>query len=185
MPSRTIARPTAKSDSSRGLVRDRAGAARLEVGLLVTHVTEHEVQQGPRGDADEAVVEPAGRQCAGQGVVRRPRAEAERTHRRDQLGPVAVGQHRVAQVGADRGDLDRPVAIGAPTLTAREDLVGDRCQQGLLVLEVVVQRAGLDAELGAEPSHGEVTQAVGVEHRDRVLDDVSPAVGHEVPLVDR
>ncbi len=93
MPSTTMARPDDEVRLLAGVVGDRAGAAGLAVGLLVADVAEHEVQQRPRGDADQRLVEPAGDSAPTRASygARAPRPKA--LHGRDQLGAVAIGQH--------------------------------------------------------------------------------------------
>lgn len=54
----------------------------------------------------------------------------------------------------------------------REDAVGDRAQQRLLVGEVPVQRTGLDVQGGGQTPHGEVRQTVLVENGDGPVDHV-------------
>ena len=115
-------------------------------------------------------------------VVRRPGTEAERAHGRDQLGAVAVGQHRVAQLG-HRSAVTR--SGQSPSGTGRSPRArissATAASSGLLVAEVVVERAGLDPELRAEAAHRQVGQPVGVEDGDRVLDHVVAAVAHVAP----
>jgi len=101
-------------------------------------------------------------------------------HRRHQLGAVAVGQHRVAELAADRLHPVLPFrpSGGWRASAAAQHLVRHGRQQRLLVGEVVVERARLDAELSRQPTHGQVAQAVCIEQPDGPLDDVLAVVAH-------
>ena len=167
-----------------GRAVDGAGARGLEVGLLVGGVAEHEVQQRARGDPGQLGTEAGLDEDVLELDARRLRPQPEGVHGRDQLGAVPVGQHRVAQLGADHDHPVLPAGRRAGPRAPTQQLVGDRGQQRLLVGEVVVERARLHPELGADPAHRQVAEAVRVQQRDRALDDVVAVVAHGSPHVD-
>ena len=115
-------------------------------------------------------------------AVRRPTGSAspkpEGVGGRHQLGTVAVGEHRVAQLVRVRRHPLLPGTVGHRTCAPAQHLVGDGREQRLLVREVPVERARLDAEVGGQAPHREVGQPVSVENLERMLDDVGTAVAH-------
>ena len=94
--------------------------------------------------------------------------------------PSRPGQAGVAQRVAGGAGPVVPVGVGQRPRAPGQDLVGDGGQQRLLVGEVVVERAGLHPELGAEPAHREVGQPVVVEDAQGPGDDVLAAVAHVI-----
>ncbi len=151
------------------------------MGLLVAGMTQHEVDQGARRRAREVVGQGGPRELARQVALGTERAEPERAGGGDQLRAVAVGEHRVAQRAGLRGDLLVPLPRDPGAPPTRQDLVGDQSEQGLLVAHVVVERAGLHAELPGEPAHAQVGQAPGVEDLERSAYDVVAVVAHTAP----
>src|SRR3546814_14711699 len=77
---------------------------------------------------------------------------------------------------------DRRIPARRRTLAtaALEDLICQGRQQRLLVGEVVIERGGLYAELTAQATHRQVSQPIGVEHRQGPIDDVGPAIAQRV-----
>jgi len=167
---------------------DRADAVGLQVELLVGRVAEDEVQQRRGGVACERRLEAGVDKVVAKTSMRLVRAEPERMHRRDQLGSVTVGQDRVAQrVAASAHPLvPGRIRIGLGVRAAAQDLIGERREQQLLAREVVVERAGLDAELGRDTPHRQVGQAVTIEHPEGVVHHVGAAIAHVThPIVGR
>jgi hypothetical protein len=138
------------------------------------------VEQRPRRRTGQLVGDPAVPQHARELVVRRPRTQPEGPRRRDDLGTVGPGQAGVAQRVAGGAGPVGPGGVGKRPRAPVEDLVGDRGQQHLLAREVVVDRARPDVQLGAEPAHRQVGQAVVVEHAEGLGDDVLAAVAHVI-----
>jgi len=100
--------------------------------------------------------------------------------RDDQLSAVTVGEHRIAELAAEGDDACVPRENwGIGSSAALEQLVGDGGQQRLLVREVVVERARLEAELRGDAPHRQIREPVHVEDVDRALDDVGTVEPHD------
>ena len=132
---------------------------------------------------DDLGVEPGVVERSGDRLPRLRSPEPEGVHGRDDVRAVAVGEHRVAQLGADLGDPVVPGGGDPRTASAHEHLVGDAGQQHLLARDVVVERARLDPQLGTEPAHGQVGQPVAVEDVERPVDHVRAVVAHLTPPI--
>ena len=182
-PSRTSPSPRSKSASRsrRPVAVDGARALGLERGLLLEGVAEDEVQQGPRAHAHQRIGEAGRGEDLLELVGRRLRTEPEDVDRRHQVGAVAVGEHRVAQLVAGLDEQVVPRAVGPGRRPAGQHLVGDRGEQGLLAGEVVVDGARPAVRARNRAGAWSTSEPVVVEHLHGPLDDVLAVVAHWLP----
>lgn len=155
---------------------DRAEAVGLDALLQEQGIAEDEVKDRRRGALGSVAIMPAF-EGGDESAVSLVRAEAEGSGAEHHIRSVSVGEERIPyrdRFGAGR--LAPIRAVRNPALNVGLDAVGDCREQGLLVLEVPVEGAGLDVERGRESPHRQVGQPVVVEEAQRDVDHGCPIV---------
>jgi hypothetical protein len=153
--------------------RRRLRLRRLFLQHVPGHVAHHGVA-GQRRHGERHPGVPGGPQAAFRGVER---AGADRRVPGDDAGAVAVRQQRGPQPVRRGRELVGPVVAGRRRgpVRLRDDAVGERREQLVLVLDVPVERADADAEPVGQPPGGQGVQAHLVQQCQRGVDHVVPA----------
>jgi alanine-synthesizing transaminase len=150
-------------------------------GLLLHHVPEHEMGDGPGGSSSIECRPACSPQRLDSPGIRDALPQLHCQGRGDQLGGVPVGQQDAAQVCGPFAK--RSLESGTCDFgLSSQDLVGDPGQQGLLVGVVPVDGGRLDTQRLADAAHRKVGQPIGIQDVQGSGDDGLPAYDHVLTI---